>query len=80
MRKLAVHHVASVGGNVRIARHVKQLETAAERSERVSEFVGEGREELVLPLVSLFQGFLGPLPVGYVLGQPEDKFGLATGG
>ena len=52
---------------------VEHLETAAQGSERVSQFVGEGRQKLVLPPVGLLQGFLGPLPIGDVLGQPEHK-------
>ncbi len=40
-------------------------------------FVGEGGQELVLPPVGVLQGFLGTLPVGHVLGHPEDELGLA---
>ena len=56
------------------------MEAAPERSERVSKFVGEGGQELVLPPVGVLQGFLVPqLPVGHVLGHPEDELGLARG-
>ena len=73
VRKLAVHHIASVDGNGRVLRHVEHMETAPERSERVPELVGEGGQELVLPPVGLLQGFLGPLPVGDVLGHRRAR-------
>ncbi len=57
---LALHHVAGGPGLDAIGSELKDLEACPDGGERVSQLVGEGGEEFVLPLVLIAQRIVEP--------------------
>ena len=80
--KLPLHHGAGLLSGVPVGRQPDDLQGVADRGQRVAEFVGQRRQELVLAAVGLrqlggdlTQFVLQPLPLGDVpgdLGRPDD--------
>src|SRR5262249_7525807 len=53
--QLAIHHVSDLGGRLRVRIFLQSVETGAKRRQGITQFVREGREELVLAPVGLLQ-------------------------
>src|SRR4029453_11579761 len=74
---LAPQHVMTPAYRLLVGAHAHNLECVADRGEGVPQLVGQGCQELVLPLIRFPQGVLGPLDVGDVCRAADETEHLA---
>ena len=74
VRELAIDHAPRIRRHLRRRARLHQLRRIADRGERISEFVGEGRQELILAAIRLAQLILECAPLRKIAddGDPAD--------
>src|SRR6185503_6100522 len=74
---LPLQHVVDLAYRLLVGAYPDNLECVADRGEGVPQFVGQGGQELVLPLIRFPQGVFGPLDIGDVCRGADETEHLA---